>query len=111
MCPECGDWVPESKDSRDRPFCSADCVIQAHRKRVAAGAAPAQEARGPLEFRRDLAAVLNRHSREAESNTPDFILADYLIDCLTVLERATATREAWYGVKLVPGKGAVEVPQ
>jgi hypothetical protein len=40
------------------------------------------------ELIRDLAAVLNRHSRENYSNTPDFVLAEYLVNCLRSFETA-----------------------
>lgn len=49
------------------------------------------------EFRADLAILLNRHSMENGSDTPDFILAAYLTDCLEAFDKATAHREAWYG--------------
>lgn len=55
------------------------------------------------QFRQELAALLNRYSMENGSNTPDFLLADYLIACLRVLEGVTSEREAWYGIKLKPG--------
>lgn len=43
-------------------------------------------------FRADLAAVINRYSRENGSNTPDFILADYLTGCLNAFDAATRAR-------------------
>ncbi len=45
----------------------------------------------------ELAAVVNRHSAENGSNTPDFILAEYLGGCLAALDRAVNAREKWYG--------------
>jgi hypothetical protein len=41
--------------------------------------------------------ALNRASRENASDTPDFILAQYLMDCLEAFEAATTARERWYG--------------
>lgn len=36
-----------------------------------------------LEFQRELASVVNKHSKERlGGNTPDFILANYLVKCL-----------------------------
>ncbi len=46
---------------------------------------------------------LNRRSAENESNTPDFILAEYLMDCLSAFDKATKRRDKWYGVHLEPG--------
>lgn len=48
-------------------------------------------------FRRDIEAVINRHSRENGSNTPDHILAIYLANCLRAFDMATHAREYWYG--------------
>jgi len=45
---------------------------------------------------RELSAVLNRYSVENKSDTPDFILATFLLDCLKAFEAATNTRTLWY---------------
>jgi hypothetical protein len=45
----------------------------------------------------DLAAILNRMSRENASNTPDFLLADFMLGCLDVYERTLQQRERWLG--------------
>ena len=47
-------------------------------------------------FEIELASLLNRHSQENASDTPDFILAKYLTDCLEAWNRATVRRTAWY---------------
>lgn len=59
----------------------------------------------PLEndFRIELQQLINKHSVEGSSNTPDFILTDYLIRCIDNFTETTQAREAWYGVKLKPG--------
>lgn len=41
--------------------------------------------------------VLNCHSAENDSNTPDFILAQYLVACLSAFNYAVRKRESWYG--------------
>jgi hypothetical protein len=48
------------------------------------------------EFHRDLEQLINKHSMENDSNTPDFILADYLMDALDAFDRACNTRTHWY---------------
>lgn len=50
-----------------------------------------------MTLRTDLAAAINRHSAENGSNTPDFILAEYLNDCLAAFDRAMRARQGWYG--------------
>jgi hypothetical protein len=48
-------------------------------------------------FRAELEELINRHSRENGSNTPDFILANYLDNCLVAFDQAVTHREKWYG--------------
>ena len=48
-------------------------------------------------FLEELTALINKHSRENGSNTPDFLLAEYLVKCLEVFETTTMKRENWYG--------------
>lgn len=50
-----------------------------------------------IDFTSELAALLNRHSKENGSGTPDFILAEYLWGCLLQFNAAVNRREAWYG--------------
>lgn len=57
------------------------------------------------DFRRELAALINRYSYENASDTPDFILAEFMSGCLEHFERATRSREHWYG-RPVPGNAA-----
>lgn len=49
------------------------------------------------EFHNELRSLLNRHSKENGSDTPDFILARYLSDCLAAWDAAVSSREKWYG--------------
>ena len=51
----------------------------------------------PETFEQALEDVINRWSQENPSNTPDFILAQYLHNCLQVWNAAVAQREKWYG--------------
>jgi len=48
------------------------------------------------EFRKQLAGLINKFSRENASNTPDFILAQYLDGCLVAFDTAVQQREVWY---------------
>ena len=44
-----------------------------------------------------LAAALNRFSAENASDTPDWILAQYLLGCLAAWNTGVQQRETWYG--------------
>ena len=48
-------------------------------------------------LRQEISAVLNKYSKENGSNTPDFVLADYLMNCLTAFDKAIKDRDQWYG--------------
>ena len=48
------------------------------------------------EFQKELAALINKHSVENESDTPDFILAEYLNNCLDAFGTAMDARDGWY---------------
>lgn len=51
-------------------------------------------------LRSEIEAAINRCSAENGSNTPDFILAEYLTDCLAAFDKASRAREKWYGKEL-----------
>ena len=48
-------------------------------------------------LRNALADLLNSYGSENGSNTPDFILATYLLGCLNNFNHAVKSRESWYG--------------
>ena len=52
-----------------------------------------------MEFEKELEMLINEHSKENESDTPDFILAQYLKGCLANYEEAVKARDKWYGFK------------
>ena len=49
------------------------------------------------DFYKELEVLINKYSKENASNTPDWILAQYLLGCLSAFETATQQRETWYG--------------
>lgn len=48
-------------------------------------------------LQKDIEEAINRASAENESNTPDWILAQYLIDCLATFDKAVNARDSFYG--------------
>lgn len=48
------------------------------------------------EFRKELESLINKHSKENGSDTPDYILAEYLLGCLSTFDMAVNNRERWY---------------
>ena len=53
----------------------------------------------------EVQSLLNRHSRENKSQTPDFILAQYLASALEAYEQAVNSRDSWYSITQSPGQG------
>ena len=49
------------------------------------------------QFEKELAELINRFSKENDSDTPDFILARYLNAVLDNFNAAVKDREQWYG--------------
>ena len=47
-------------------------------------------------FKRDLTHLINKHCLENNSNTPDFILAEYLCMCLDNFTAASNARTKWF---------------
>ncbi len=56
-------------------------------------------------FVKELAEVINRHSKENDSNTPDFILAQYLNDCLINFNQKQNMRSDWYESGTIKKRG------
>ena len=61
------------------------------------------------ELRKKIEHAINYASAENGSNTPDFILAEYLVACLAAFDTATQQRDTWYGSDARPTSSAVEI--
>jgi len=53
-------------------------------------------------LRKEIEYAINCNSAENGSNTPDFILAEYLTDCLSAHDKAVTSLEKWYGGEPIP---------
>lgn len=54
-----------------------------------------------MTFKAELKTLINKYSKENGSNTPDFILAEYLTNCLESFDKAFKLRESWYDFKSI----------
>ena len=52
-------------------------------------------------FVKELTSLINKHSMENASDTPDFILSEFLWACLQAFNRAMIQRRVWYGNRTV----------
>jgi len=64
-------------------------------------------------FHEELTSLINRHSLEGKSGTPDFILAKFMHQALSAFEEAVCLRDAWYsdsrGVNMVSGVSDTDI--
>ena len=49
------------------------------------------------DFESELTVLINKYNWEHVSNTPDWVLAQYLMGCMNTFNQATQQRETWYG--------------
>lgn len=65
----------------------------------------------PTEFEEGLRSLINRTSQENGSDTPDFLLAEFLSQCLDAYNVTVVAREKWYGRgrQAIGGSGVVPV--
>ena len=49
------------------------------------------------DFHTELTNLINCYSLENESNTPDWLLATYILQCLETFNFVVNAREKWYG--------------
>lgn len=52
-----------------------------------------------MTFQEELRSLINRHSMEGKSDTPDFILAEYIGRCLDNFADTMKARDHWWGFK------------
>lgn len=57
-----------------------------------------------LEFRKELMSLINKHSLENYSNTPDHVLADMMFSTFMSLNTAIINRDLYYGHFPKPGQ-------
>jgi len=56
------------------------------------------------DFEKELTMLINSYSIENQSNTPDFLLAQFIIGCLNAYKVAVNNRDLWYGFNPWPNQ-------
>lgn len=49
-------------------------------------------------FEEDLTELINMYALEVGSNTPDYVIAKYLVGCLKVFNEGVNSRDSWNGI-------------
>jgi hypothetical protein len=62
-----------------------------------------------MSFPKDLEALINRYSKESPSDTPDFILATYINDCLDAYAKAVKARDKFFNTDVWGRNNKTEV--
>jgi hypothetical protein len=50
-------------------------------------------------FEQELTSLINSYSKENDSDTPDYILGEYMRKCLDAFNEATIQRDKWWNFK------------
>jgi hypothetical protein len=58
----------------------------------------------------ELQQLLNKHSAENASNTPDFLLANFLMGVLRNYNETVSARDKWFGVDVWANDKLLEFP-
>lgn len=61
---------------------------------------PEDEVAQPTTFLHELTSLINKACKENESDTPDFILAEYIEQSLSAYQNAVKARDKWFGVSM-----------
>ena len=61
---------------------------------------PEPEVEESVPFEKALTNLINKRSVENGSDTPDFLLAEYLTNCLKSYETVVTARDKWFGVSM-----------
>jgi hypothetical protein len=51
-------------------------------------------------FKKELKELIKKHSLENESDTPDYVLAEYILSCLYAYENAIKARDRYFNVDM-----------
>ena len=51
-------------------------------------------------FIKEIESLINKYSIENGSDTPDFLLAQYLGDCLIAYQKVVTARDKWFNVDM-----------
>ena len=62
-------------------------------------------------LRNKIEEVINIFSLEQGSDTPDYILADYLVDCLMAYDKALQNRDQYYNGKCIENPAVISVEE
>jgi len=97
-----GDWIIRGIKGELYP-CKPDIFVDSYMPAV-----PEGYEKPPGTAKEDLASCINRWSIENGSDTPDFLLAEYLLRTLDVFGRTIDVREKWHGR---PGVNPLDRPR
>jgi hypothetical protein len=64
-----------------------------------------------MTFEEELEHLLNKHGLDQAMNTPDFILAEYVVSCLHAWKTALEHRETWRTRRITPQVSAAWLPE
>ena len=96
-CSRCGQWFVDGEWRNTPPETTQLDPADVHSDDAMLSAVASEGITPLTPVAEEIRVVLNRYSAEAPSGTPDYILANYLIDCLKAFNEAVSLRAVWRG--------------
>lgn len=62
-----------------------------------------EQMRNRAKFMEEVRSAINRYSMEQGSSTPDFLLAEYLLGCLSIYEHTIQKRDNYFNLAIMRG--------
>lgn len=81
--------------TKKRMFCNNKIIDICYLEKVES---KTDRCESPIAFERELQILINKHSEENDSNTPDYILANFLSNCLKAFNGAVILKDANLGL-------------
>ena len=82
--------------TKERMFCNNKNIDICYLEKVES---KTDRCESPIAFERELQILINKHSEENDSNTPDYILANFLSNCLEAFNSAMNLKKIHLGIK------------
>jgi hypothetical protein len=89
-------WSELSDDERRGWIKATDYIVGEAKKNALSEYLERVMGSPPNNLRDEIAHAVNRYSTENSSSAPNFILAEYLVDCLAAFDKAVQRRAEWY---------------
>ena len=61
------------------------------------------------EFKKELKSLIYAYCMDTDSDSPDYILAEYMVSCLKTFNKATRERDAHLGIRWIQNRFTIPI--